>query len=101
MPQLKSGVMARVINGESILPNQVPYQIEVIRNIDGNDTHWCGGTLVSPKFVVTAKHCLFNKIKNPFTEKLVRVEPIPHQEIVLLAGGYRHNDINAQVRYVY
>ena len=94
MPQLNADLMTRVINGESILPYQVPYQIEIIRN----DGRFCGGTLVSPKFVVTAKHCLFDELKNPFTNKRVRVVPVPHEQFVLLAGGYLRNDVKAQVR---
>ena len=62
-----------------------------------NNTQWWS-FLRRPKFVVTAKHCLFDELKNPFTNKRVRVVPVPHEQFVLLAGGYLRNDVKAQVR---
>ncbi|XP_065158869.1 trypsin-like [Atheta coriaria] len=43
----------RIVGGSPIDITQVPYQIAV-----GNATSiWCGGSIISEKFIVTAAHC--------------------------------------------
>jgi hypothetical protein len=44
----------RVIGGEIAVQNSWPWQISVALG----QTHICGGSLISPKWVVTSAHCL-------------------------------------------
>lgn len=43
----------RIVGGKEININEVPYQVSLVRN----GRHWCGGALLSKKFVLTAAHC--------------------------------------------
>ena len=71
-----SGSGIRILNGciifpapmpslnEAGHPQKLPYQIQIMREIildDGvNIVHHCGAVLVSPKFVLTARYCIFD-----------------------------------------
>ncbi|XP_050329917.1 serine protease SP24D-like [Bactrocera neohumeralis] len=46
----------RILNGQVAAPGQFPYQVSVRLNWE----HICGGVLVSPNFVLTAAHCVYN-----------------------------------------
>ena len=83
MPSLsKNGTGQRVLGGQ---PQKLPYQIQLAREVPSGIVHHCGAVLVSPKFVLTAKHCIY--YINP-------------REFVLLAGGFISADPNAQKRHI-
>ncbi|XP_055843116.1 serine protease 1-like [Episyrphus balteatus] len=44
---------ARITNGKPVSINDHPYQVGL--NVNGG---WCGGSLISPTFVLTAAHCV-------------------------------------------
>ena len=46
--------MLRIVGGEPSLDGQWPWQVSLV---DKAGHHFCGGTLVSSEFVVTAAHC--------------------------------------------
>ncbi|KAJ8918100.1 hypothetical protein NQ315_011557 [Exocentrus adspersus] len=50
-------VLPRVIGGEEVTPNSRPFQVALI--IDGS--HFCGGSLISRTFILTAAHCIEGK----------------------------------------
>nr|XP_033798739.1 chymotrypsin-like protease CTRL-1 [Geotrypetes seraphini] len=44
----------RIVNGESAVPGSWPWQVSLQ---DGNNFHFCGGSLINQNWVVTAAHC--------------------------------------------
>lgn len=53
--------MSRIVGGEAAIPHSWPWQAELqIKNeTSGLFDFKCGGTLVTPQYVVTAAHCVF------------------------------------------
>uniref|UniRef100_A0A7M4E241 Chymotrypsinogen 2-like n=1 Tax=Crocodylus porosus TaxID=8502 RepID=A0A7M4E241_CROPO len=45
---------ARIVNGEEAIPGSWPWQVSLQ---DNTGFHFCGGSLISEDWVVTAAHC--------------------------------------------
>ncbi len=53
-----SAIEARIVNGHDAAPGSWPWLV----NLNG-----CGGSLISPDWVVTAAHCMYVRHSHPFT----------------------------------
>uniref|UniRef100_G1TXQ2 Peptidase S1 domain-containing protein n=1 Tax=Oryctolagus cuniculus TaxID=9986 RepID=G1TXQ2_RABIT len=49
---------SRVVNGEDAVPYSWPWQVSLQYEVSGAWYHTCGGTLISPDWVITAGHCI-------------------------------------------
>lgn len=49
--------LGRIINGQHAKTGQFPYQVGVYYRRDGGSLYFCGGTLVSAQYVLTAATC--------------------------------------------
>lgn len=56
---IKPSASARIVNGESVIPNSRPYQLLLVGFFsNGTAKHYCGASLVKPTHVLTAAHCI-------------------------------------------
>ncbi|XP_039607533.1 transmembrane protease serine 11D-like [Polypterus senegalus] len=68
---------SRIIGGSDVRNGQYPFQV----SLQTNNSHICGGTLVSCSWVLTARHC-FSRSKNP-------------QDWVAVVGTVNLNDVTS------
>ncbi|XP_076301532.1 chymotrypsin-2-like [Lasioglossum baleicum] len=57
----------RIVNGEDAKEGDIPYQVSLQNK--GSDFHFCGGSVLSENYVITAAHCVEGK--NPSGIKVV------------------------------
>lgn len=56
---LSENLDQRIVGGFEVEPNSLPYQVGLALYISSiNRTAWCGGSLISKQYVITAAHCL-------------------------------------------
>lgn len=79
--QVKNNQGSRIVGGTEAIPNSLPWQIAIF--ID--DQYFCGGSLISNEWVLTAAHCTDNatffdvllgahNVRLPATDEPTRVE---------------------------
>ncbi|XP_067618419.1 collagenase-like [Eurosta solidaginis] len=54
-------VSSRIANGQTAVAGQFPYQAGLLLYY-GEDFHFCGGSLISEEWVLTAAHCTLNAV---------------------------------------
>lgn len=63
--QEKSGIDQYVVNGTETDKSQFPWVVALVeRRSNGSAIHFCGGTLISNKLVLTALHCFTTRAIN-------------------------------------
>lgn len=56
-PAAAQTVQPRVVGGSNVAGGDHPWQVAMLYELNGNDQQYCGGTLVAPNWVLTARHC--------------------------------------------
>ncbi|KAG8313692.1 hypothetical protein J6590_002164 [Homalodisca vitripennis] len=75
----------KVVGGYQALPGQFPYQVSLRMATSYGSTsgHFCGGTIINERHIVTAAHCLYRK--NP-------------EDMYIVAGTVRLSEFGQQRR---
>ncbi len=91
--------LERIVNGEDVInPGTYPWQVILIAN--GRFT--CGGTLISPEFIVTAAHCVYKNDASDLQVILGRhnytqANTEPTEQIRKVARTFIHPDFDINV----
>lgn len=87
-----STLVGRIVNGSEAYLGQFPQQVSLRRT--GSKTHFCGGSIVALKFILTAAHCMFIGENMEFQ--------IPATSITVVAGNIllKGSTITTQERIV-
>ena len=86
-----NSLFGKIINGAEARPNSWPWLVSIgvrYRTASGvwqNRTHICGGTLIEPSHVLTAAHCLEQKIDDRFVP-LTATNPTLESFFILRVG---------------
>ncbi|XP_026288137.2 trypsin alpha-like [Frankliniella occidentalis] len=51
----RTGGGLQIVGGHPVKIEEVPFQI----SLEKNGGHWCGGSILSPQWVLTAAHCIY------------------------------------------
>ncbi|XP_040577217.1 tryptase beta-2 [Lepeophtheirus salmonis] len=60
----------RIINGVGVEEGDIPWQVAIKLKPSSGPSFWCGGTIISESFVITAAHCLKDRIISGINIKL-------------------------------
>ena len=74
----------RVVNGFDT-GQSLPYQLQLVLELKGDNAHFCGATLVSKKYATTAHHC-FSLINEEFKKSK---QIFYFSYVTVIAGKYR------------
>ena len=50
--------VSRIVGGVDSEVNEYPWQVGLVTSDSTDDRPFCGGTLISDRFVITADHCV-------------------------------------------
>lgn len=66
-PTVGANAQSFVVGGEPVDPGSYPWMAAIVRKHDSDtfDGHFCGGSLVSKNYVLTAAHCVSNELGVP------------------------------------
>ena len=53
-----SNAVPFIVNGENSHLGRWPWQVSLQKRVGGSWYHVCGGSLISPNFILTAAHCI-------------------------------------------
>lgn len=61
-----------IINGVPARQKQFPFQVSILKTSQNSSFHWCGGSILSTSWIVTAAHCFDpKKPQKPQNYKIV------------------------------
>eukprot|EP00094_Tigriopus_californicus_P008044 TCALIF_07744-PA protein Name:"Similar to Trypsin-1 (Astacus astacus)" AED:0.20 eAED:0.20 QI:0/0.8/0.83/0.83/1/1/6/45/247 len=56
LPQFRGTVDEKIVGGDEVEPNSIPFQVSLQQKMFGN-FHFCGGSVIDATHVLTAAHC--------------------------------------------
>ncbi|XP_048581562.1 tryptase isoform X2 [Nematostella vectensis] len=91
----------RIVGGTQAKPGDWPWQVQ-LRSREGYP--YCGGTLIHPQWILTATHCLKNKLPQDIVIRLGaqrRLESVGEEQDINVTRIIKHPSYSSPVRYAY
>ncbi|KAF2358903.1 Serine proteases trypsin domain [Trinorchestia longiramus] len=91
----------RIIGGKESKQGAWPWQVSVqlIHPRWGRVGHWCGGVLIAPRWVVTAAHCIKNRVFNLPFPPLWSIHLSAFAEPATSEDGSKNSNVNVMKDY--
>jgi trypsin len=51
----------RIVGGSNAAPGQFPYQVSLRNTVDQNGAHFCGGSIINNRWILSAAQCTFGR----------------------------------------
>ncbi|NWY05021.1 TMPS2 protease, partial [Nothoprocta ornata] len=77
-----ANIMSRIVGGNLASLGQWPWQV----SLHVQDIHICGGSIITPEWIVTAAHCVEGRYSNPYSWKVYA--GILNQKDMIFINGY-------------
>ncbi|XP_065704512.1 chymotrypsinogen B-like isoform X1 [Patagioenas fasciata] len=81
----------RIVNGEPAVPGSWPWQVSLQRN---NGFHFCGGSLISENWVVTAAHCSVRTTDTVVVGAYDQDSPSPDEQRLTIEQVFKNPKFN-------
>ncbi|KFQ84568.1 Transmembrane protease serine 2, partial [Phoenicopterus ruber ruber] len=86
-------IMNRIVGGSVAALGQWPWQVSL--HVQG--VHICGGSIITPQWIVTAAHCVEGQFSDPYYWRVYA--GILHQDEMFLSNGHRVHQIISHPDY--
>ncbi|XP_051175227.1 trypsin-1-like [Leptopilina boulardi] len=91
---------ARVVGGQDAIPREFPWLVSITRK----GGHWCGGTILNSKFILTAAHCFcsgydkinFNQFKLTLGEYNLKEKESPVAKVETISKITMHPEFKCR-----
>ncbi|XP_064546263.1 serine protease 1 [Drosophila montana] len=97
MPVVSDDIEGRITNGNKASVGQFPYQVGLSLKVSALSSAWCGGSLISSTWVLTAAHCTEGiQSVTVYLGATVRTSPevshtVPSSDIIIHSGWNSNN----------
>ncbi|NXJ76395.1 TMPS2 protease, partial [Trogon melanurus] len=93
LPTKNVNIMSRIVGGSGAVLGQWPWQV----SLHVEDTHICGGSIITRQWIVTAAHCVEGRYSDPYSWRVYA--GILYQDEMLFKNGYKVQQIISHPDY--
>jgi len=93
----EESIATRIINGTAAADNEIPFQVSLMKDYGSSYSTFCGGTLISDTWVVTAAHCIEAATPDYVIYGTNTIYPLDQNQTVAVANVIVHSGYDSDV----